>query len=42
MNDFGRFVRFDEDETLTDTNEFEYGVTQRLFRRIEETATPRS
>ena len=33
VNDFGRFVRFDEDETLTDTNEFEYGVTQRLFRR---------
>jgi len=33
VNDFGRFVRFDEDETLTDTNEFEYGVMQRLFRR---------
>jgi LPS-assembly protein len=33
VNDFGRFVRFDEDETLTDTNEIEYGVTQRLFRR---------
>jgi LPS-assembly protein len=33
VNDFGRFVRFDEDETLTDTNEVEYGVTQRLFRR---------
>jgi LPS-assembly protein len=33
VNDFGRFVRFDEDETLTDTNEFEYGITQRLFRR---------
>lgn len=33
VNDFGRFVRFDEDETLTDTNEFEYGVTQRLFRK---------
>ena len=27
VNDFGRFVRFDDDETLTDTNEFEYGVT---------------
>lgn len=33
VNQFGRFVRFDEDETLTDTNEIEYGVTQRLFRR---------
>jgi LPS-assembly protein len=30
---FSRFVRFDEDETLTDTNELEYGVTQRLYRR---------
>ena len=35
VNDFGRFVRFDEDETLTDTNEVEYGITQRLFRRTE-------
>jgi LPS-assembly protein len=33
VNDFGRFIRFDEDETLTDTDEVEYGVTQRLFRR---------
>jgi len=33
VNDFGRFIRFDEDETLTDTNEVEYGVTQRLYRR---------
>ena len=33
VNDFGRFVRFDEDETLTDTDEIEYGITQRLFRR---------
>ncbi|MGH9717185.1 MAG: LPS-assembly protein LptD [Candidatus Acidiferrales bacterium] len=32
VNDFGRFVRFDEDETLTDTNELEYGITQRLYR----------
>ena len=36
VNDFGRLVRFDEDETLTDTNEFEYGFTQRLFRRNED------
>jgi LPS-assembly protein len=33
VNDFGRFVRFDEDDTLTDTNQVEYGVTQRLYRR---------
>jgi LPS-assembly protein len=35
VTDFERFIRFDEDETLTDTNEFEYGVTQRLYRRTE-------
>ena len=39
VNAFGRFVRFDQDETLTDTNEFEYGFTQRLFRRDEEGKT---
>ena len=33
VDDFARFVRFDEDDTLTDTNEVEYGITQRLFRR---------
>jgi LPS-assembly protein len=33
VNQFGRFLRFDENETLTDTNEVEYGVTQRLFRK---------
>lgn len=33
VNDFGRFLLFDDDDTLTDTNELEYGVTQRLFRR---------
>ena len=33
VNDYGRFIRFDEDETLTDTNEVEYGVTQRLYRK---------
>lgn len=33
VNQFGRFIRFDEDETLTDTNELEYGITQRLYRR---------
>jgi LPS-assembly protein len=33
VNGFPRFIRFDEDDTLTDTNEIQYGVTQRLFRR---------
>jgi len=33
VNDFGQFIRVDEDDTLTDTNEIEYGFTQRLFRR---------
>ncbi len=33
VNDYARFIRFDEDETLTDTNEVEYGVTQRLYFR---------
>lgn len=31
VNDFGRFIRFDSDATLTDTSEVEYGFTQRLF-----------
>jgi LPS-assembly protein len=35
VNDFSRIIRFDEDETLTDTNEIEYGVTQRLYRRTD-------
>jgi LPS-assembly protein len=33
VDDFARFIRFDEDETLTDTNEIGYDLTQRLFRR---------
>ena len=36
VNDFGRFLRFDEDDTITDTNELEYGIKQRLFRRTGE------
>jgi LPS-assembly protein len=35
VNDFQRTIRFDEDETLTDTNEVEYGITQRLYRRSD-------
>jgi len=33
VNQFERFIRFDEDETLTDTNELMYSITQRLFHR---------
>lgn len=33
VNRFSRFLRFDEDDTLTDTNELDYSVTQRLFHR---------
>ncbi len=33
VSDFERFVRFDEDETLTDTDQIEYGITQRLYRK---------
>jgi LPS-assembly protein len=39
VKDFSRFVRFDEDETLTDTNEIQYGVTQRLYFREGEGGT---
>jgi LPS-assembly protein len=31
INNFQQLIRFDSDSTLTDTNELEYGVTQRLF-----------
>jgi LPS-assembly protein len=33
VNDFGRFIRFDSDDTLTDTNEIEYGITNRFYRK---------
>jgi LPS-assembly protein len=31
VNHFADFIRFDSDATLTDTNEIQYGFTQRLF-----------
>jgi LPS-assembly protein len=34
VNQFNRYILFDEDETLTDTNDFVYSVTQRLFHRV--------
>jgi LPS-assembly protein len=33
VNNFSNIIRFDDDDTLTDTNEIEYGITNRLFRR---------
>jgi LPS-assembly protein len=33
VGQFNRFILFDEDETLTDTNDLVYSVTQRLFHR---------
>ncbi len=33
VNNFADFIRFDSDATLTDTNEVEYGLTQRLFSK---------
>ena len=36
VDNFTRFVRYDADETLTDTNDVEYGITQRLFRRTSD------
>lgn len=31
VNDFARFIRFDSDSTLTDTNEIQYGIEQHLY-----------
>ena len=31
IHNFSQLIRFDSDSTLTNTNELEYGVTQRLW-----------
>jgi LPS-assembly protein len=31
VNDFADFIRFDSNATITDTNQFEYGITQHLY-----------
>ena len=36
VNGFDRFILFDEDETLTDTNDFVYSVTQRFFHHARD------
>jgi LPS-assembly protein len=33
VGQFSRYILFDEDETLTDTNDLVYSITQRLFHR---------
>lgn len=33
IQDFSRIIRFDEDDTITDTSELESGITQRFFRK---------
>lgn len=35
VSDFAKYPLFDEDDTLTDTNDVQYGITQRLFRRTD-------
>jgi LPS-assembly protein len=39
VNRFPRFLRFDESDILTDTNEIEYSLTQRFYRRADEGGT---
>jgi LPS-assembly protein len=41
VNNFADFIRFDSDSTITDTNEVEYGVTQRLFAKDDGDENPR-
>jgi LPS-assembly protein len=36
ISDFSQFIRFDSDATLTNTNEIEYGLTQRLWMKTGE------
>lgn len=41
INNFHRIIRFDELDTITDTNEIEFGVTNRFYtRRFAEAVTP--
>ncbi len=40
VSNFADFIRFDSDSTITDTNEVEYGVTQRLFVKDDDDESP--
>lgn len=33
VDDFSQFIRFDQEDTLTDTSELQYSLTQRLYRK---------
>ena len=35
VDDFAKYLLFDQDDTLTDTNDVQYGIAQRLFRRTK-------
>jgi LPS-assembly protein len=37
LGQFNRYILFDEDETLTNTNDFVYSITQHLFQRDGDT-----
>lgn len=40
VNNFNRIIRFDHVDTITDTNELEYGITNRIYtRRYSEAVT---
>jgi LPS-assembly protein len=39
VQDFSRFIRFDEDDTLTNTSELQYSLTQRLYRKRRDTSS---
>jgi LPS-assembly protein len=34
IENFENIIRFDEDDTITDTNEVDYSLTQRLYRKV--------
>ncbi len=43
VNNFNKIVRFDYEDTATDTNEIEYGITNRIFiRKYTEAVTERA
>ncbi len=43
VNNFNKIVRFDYEDTFTDTNEIEYGITNRFFtRKYTEAVTDRA
>lgn len=39
VNDFSHIIRVDQDDTISDTNQFQYSITQRLFRKTSSGAS---